>query len=262
MLKRRLIPILYLKDGWMVRSESFEIHQVIGDPVSHVKRMMEWNVDELIVIDISSSKNSFMHNRSDYKSKPVKSLEEFIALIAIECGLPLSLGGGIRSFEDAQLRIRYGADKIVLNKVLFADQKVVKECVKNFGSQSVMASIDYKLEEGREIVYIDKGRKSLKVELLDWIEQICDLGVGEVLINSIDRDGKAIGYDINCIEKISLKINVPLIACGGAGHQMHFLNVFQNTKASGVAAGNIFHFKENAYPLAKNFLKKKLDYIR
>ena len=106
MLKRRLIPVLFLKDGWMVRSELFTEHQFIGDPVSHVQRMMQWEVDELIVINIGNDEGSISHNRQDYRTKPVSDITEFIRLIAIECGMPLTFGGGIRTVNDALLRIK------------------------------------------------------------------------------------------------------------------------------------------------------------
>ena len=262
MIKRRLIPILFLKDGWMVRSENFKYHQYIGDPILHVQRMMQWNVDELIVIDIGFNQRNFKHNRSDYKSKPVENLEDFISLMAIECGLPLSYGGGIKSLNDAILRIRYGADKVVLNQALFSNPKLVHDCVKSLGSQAVVASIDYRIKNKKRMVYIKQGTEPINIELEVWVKEVCKLNVGEILINAIDRDGTAIGYDIETINIISNITSVPLIACGGAGHQSHFLKVFKETKTNAIAAGNIFHFKENAYPIAKNFLKRTLDDIR
>ena len=262
MLKRRLIPVLFLKNGLMVRSESFNRHQYIGNPILHVQRMMQWNVDELIVIDIGDTKKDSILTRDDYKQKPVDSLEKFISMIAIECGLPLTYGGNIKTYEEALLRIRHGADKIIFNQALFNDKQMIDKCVKSLGSQAVIASVDYKIEGSKRMVYINQGKVSINIELEDWVNEIQKLSVGEIFINSSDRDGKANGYDIETINAVSKISNIPIIACGGAGHQSHFLKAFEMTSASAIAAGNIFHFKENAYPIAKNFLKSKLNYIR
>jgi imidazole glycerol-phosphate synthase subunit HisF len=259
--KRRLIPVLYLKDGWMVRSQTFSLHQVIGDPVSHVVRMAQWQVDELIVLDIGESASSFEHHRADYRTKPVKSLQEFIALIAVECNMPLTFGGRIRSVDDIRARIQNGADKVTVNTMLREAPQEVTAAAQQFGSQAIVASIDYRIVDGRAEAFTDHAETAVG-DAVDWARRAADLGVGEILLNSIDRDGTAKGYDLATIETVSQAVSIPVIACGGAGHQRHFLEVLQKTSASAVAAGNIFHFKENAYPLAKTFLKQTLADIR
>ena len=261
MYKRRLITVLYLKDGWMVRSQGFSLHQVIGDPVSHVVRMAQWQVDELVVLDIGESASSFEHHRSDYRTKPVKTLQEFISLIAVECNMPLTFGGRIRSIDDIRARIRNGADKVTVNAMLKYAPQDITAAAHQFGSQAIVASIDYRIENGKAVAYTDHAEIAVG-DIVDWSRRAMDLGVGEILLNSIDRDGTAKGYDLETIEQVSQAVAVPVIACGGAGHQRHFLEVFQKTQTSAVAAGNIFHFKENAYPLAKAFLKRTLKDIR
>ena len=262
MLKRRLLPVLFLKDGWMVRSEAFSEHQYIGDPVSHVQRMNQWNVDELLVIDISQKENSFVNNRDDYRSKPANTLSDFINMIAVECRIPLTFGGKIRSESDVELRIQSGADKIMVNKLLHANHEIVTKCARRFGSQAIVGSVDYRIVDGNRLVFTDFGLNNSRISLVDFTKRAVDHGVGELFINCIDFDGKATGYDLIGIERIASTVEVPVIACGGAGHQSHFARVLSDTKASAVAAGNLFHFKENAYPLAKNYLKKHFTDIR
>lgn len=262
MYKRRLIPVLFLKDGWMVRSQGFAEHQYIGDPVSHVERMMQWNVDELIVLDIGEGEMAFGHHRSDYRTKPVNTLLNFIELIAVQCQMPLTFGGRIRSVEDIRVRIQNGADKVAVNTLLDQAPATVREAVHAFGSQAIIASVDYRVRDRRAMVFADHGRRPLGVNVVDWAKRAADIGVGEILLNSIDRDGTALGYDLDTVDLVSRTVEVPVIACGGAGHQRQFLEVLQETAVGAVAAGNIFHFKENAYPLAKEFLKRHLADIR
>jgi imidazole glycerol-phosphate synthase subunit HisF len=263
LFKKRLIPVLYLKDGWMVRSQSFEVHQYIGDPVVHVKRMVQWDVDELIVLDISSDeKTSFEHQRSDYKNKPVDNLLEFINLIAIECCIPLTFGGHIRNFEDIAIRIQNGADKISLNTAITDTPELVTEAAEYFGSQAIVASIDYRVIDDKPRVFVESGKRSVDLDFISYVKKAVKLGAGEIFLNSIDRDGNARGFDLDIIEEVSKVVSVPVIACGGAGIQNHFSKCFESTSVSAVAAGNIFHFTENAYPNAKKFLKSKFEYIR
>jgi len=262
MYKRRLIPVLFLKDGWMVRSQDFSEHQYIGDPVSHVERMMQWDVDELIVLDIGDGDMRFDHHRIDYRIKPVDTLLDFITLIAVQCHMPLTFGGRIRTVEDVRQRIQNGADKVAVNTLLESDPDVVRVAAHTFGSQAIVASIDYRVVDGRPRVFAGHGKRDLGVDPVEWARRAADIGVGEILLNSIDRDGTASGYDLENIDRVAAAVEIPVIACGGAGHQRHFLELYRNTNASAVAAGNIFHFKENAYPLAKEFLKRSLPDIR
>lgn len=257
MVKRRLIPVLFLKDGWMVRSENFKTHQFIGSPVLHVERMVQWEVDELIVLNISDSNiEKFQHDRNDYRDHHISDLYSFISRIAVECRIPLTFGGKLRNFEQVKSVLLCGADKVALNTLLFESSEIVTECIRAFGSQAIIGSVDYKIIDGKPIVFSGFGKFNTNISLFDWLRSIEDLGVGEILLNSIDRDGKALGYDITTISKASDMLAVPLIACGGAGLQKHFLQCFQETNASAIAAGNIFHFTENAYPRAKDYLSK------
>lgn len=262
MYKRRLIPILFLKDGWMVRSQTFSVHQFIGDAVHHVRRMVQWDVDELIVLDIGDGEMSFEHDRADYRNQPVETLIDFINLIAVECSIPLTFGGRVSTLDDIGLRILNGADKVAINTALADRPDLVTRAAHRFGSQAVVASVDYRMVDNDARVFVDRGRRDAGTDIVDWVRRAADLGAGEILLNAIDRDGTARGYDLETIDRVAKAVEIPVIACGGAGQQNHFLKCYQETGASAVAAGNIFHFTENAYPNAKRFLGQTLDDIR
>jgi imidazole glycerol-phosphate synthase subunit HisF len=262
MLKRRLIPVLYLLDGWMVRSQTFQEHQYIGDPVLHVERMADWDVDELIVLDIGRGDMTFEHHRQDYRHKPVRTLLDFIRRVGVECNIPLTFGGRIRTIEDVRTRIQHGADKVSVNFMLVKAPDTVTRAVRMFGSQAIVASIDFRRVQGSPRVFLRHGTVDAGVAPSEWAKRAQDLGVGEILLNAIDRDGVAQGYDLAAIAEVSAAVTIPVIACGGAGHQRHFLQCFNDTDVSAVAAGNIFHFTENAYPRAKKFLAQSRADIR
>ncbi len=262
MYKRRLIPVLFLKDGWMVRSERFELHQFIGDPVTHVERMVQWDVDELIVLDIGAEQSTVQHDRSDYKNRPVRNLLEFITKIAVDCCIPLTFGGRIAHVDDVAIRIANGADKVAMNTALAESPQIVTAAAERFGSQAIVASIDYRMTDNAPEVFVDRGRRATGRSVVDWARQAERLGAGEILLNAVDRDGAARGYDLETMDRVADAVHIPVIACGGAGHQRHFRECFEKTRVSAVAAGNIFHFTENAYPRAKTFLKQTLSDIR
>jgi cyclase len=250
MLKTRLIPVLYIKNGLIVRSEDFSYHQNIGNVVDEAKRYNDWNIDELVYIDISRDKHYDL-GRDDLSVKSYKSIEEIIIEIAKVCFMPLTFGGGIRTIEDVDFRIRNGADKIVLNTGAFLEPNLVTQTAEKYGSQAVVLSVDYKIEKGDPIVYTNFGQHNTKLTVYDWVKKCEKLGAGEVFLNSIDRDGRANGYDIDTINKVAKITKLPLVVCGGAGSLLDFVEVARKTKVSAIAAGNIFHFTELSYPRAK-----------
>lgn len=263
MLARRLIPVLFIMDGYMVRSETFDTHNVIGGPVEHVQRMVEWDVDELIVIDISrGAATRWEFPRDDLRRKPPRTMLDFVRMIAVECRIPLTFGGRIRTLSDIAERIQNGADKVALNSILALDPEVVDAAAKRFGSQALVLGCDYRLVDGVPYVLIENGTRETGRVLWDWIQEGIDRGVGEIFLQSVEQDGRARGYDLDTISAVCDRVSVPVIACSGAGHQRHFLKCFEETDASAVAAGNIFHFTENAYPRAKTYLRDKGVNIR
>ena len=255
MYKRRLIPVLFLKDGWMVRSENFSIHQFIGDPIHHVRRMINWDVDELIIINIGKDDN-IQHHRSDYINKPAENLLDLLKIMAMECNIPLTFGGNINTLDDIIIRIRNGADKVTVNRILIENPNIVSEAVNILGSQAIIGSVDYRIIGNNSYVFSQNGNNNTGIRLDDFIKKSIDLGIGEIFLNCIDRDGHANGYDMQTIERVTSIIDIPLICCGGAGMNSHFLKCIQKTSNNvAVAAGNFFHFKENAYPNLKQYLR-------
>ena len=256
MLKKRLIPVLFIKNGHIIRSESFRDHKIIGNVVNEVRRYNEWDIDELIYIDISKTE---AHNsgRNDHNIQCVESIEQIIALVAKECFMPLTFGGGIRSLEKIERFLKIGADKVVINTLLFESPHIVKQAVNKFGSQAIVACLDYRVVNGDIRFYSNSGTVEQDHNLVDLVALIKDIGCGEVFINSIDNDGAAEGYDIASIKILADLFSIPIIVCGGAGCSFDFEDVSEIDSITGIAAGNLFHFTESAYPRAKKDLKNR-----
>jgi cyclase len=261
MLKKRLIPVLYIKNGLIVRSENFEYHQNIGNIINEAKRYNDWDIDELIYIDISREK-FYDLRRDDHKIKSYFSIEEIIMEISKVCFMPLTFGGGIKTIQDIDLRIKTGADKITINTAAFETPELITEASLKYGNQCVVISIDYKLIDGVPIVFTQFGQFNTGMKLTDWIKRCEDAGAGEIFINAILRDGKANGYDIEVIQNACSVTSLPVIACGGAGDLYDFVDLANETSVSAIAAGNLFHFTERSYPRAKELMKKNNINVR
>jgi imidazole glycerol-phosphate synthase subunit HisF len=250
----RIIPVLFIKNGLIVRSQNFQKHQFIGNVIEQAKRLNDYNVDELVYIDITRNNNYDM-GRDDLLIKSQKGIMSIIKEISKVCFMPLTFGGGIRSVEDAVNRIRAGADKIVINSLLFKDLDLVKKIISEIGSQAVVASLDYKIIKKKLIIFNNFGKNNTKMELINFLKKIENLGVGEFFIQNIDLDGLQKGFDIKNIKKIVNSVNLPVIACSGAGSIKHFLDAVKIKGLSAVAAGNYFNYTERSYPLTKKKLK-------
>jgi len=261
MVKTRLIPVLYIKNGLIVRSENFDYHQLIGNVFNEAKRYNDWQVDELIYIDISRE-NTHDSGRDDHKVEAVHSIEEIVAAIAKTCFMPLTFGGGIRDMDQIDFLIRNGADKITLNTAAIEQPELIRTAALKYGSQAVVLSVDYRMIDGKPVVFSNFGQQNTGIQLHDWVQSAEKMGAGEIFMNAIERDGKASGYDITTIGEIVELTSLPVIACGGAGDEFDFLDLAQATKVSGIAAGNWFHFVEHSYPRAKKLLKKHQIHVR
>jgi cyclase len=257
-LKRRLIPVLYIKNGLIVRSQKFELHQNIGNIINEASRYNEWDVDELVYIDISRNRLYDMR-RDDHGVKSYKTIEEIIDRISRVCFMPLTFGGGIRSLEDVDVRILSGADKIVMNSGALHSPKLIERTAEKYGAQCVVISIDYRIIEKVPVVFSDFGTIQTKWTVEAWINRVSELGAGEIFLNSIERDGMANGFDLGTLKSICQTTALPVVACGGAGDPYDFLDLAEQTFVSGLAAGNIFHFKERAYPRIKKLLKSRYN---
>ena len=245
MLKHRLIPVLLLKNGMLVRSERFSIHQIIGTPVYEVRRFNEWNVDELIYLDITRDGN-YDIRRDDHKLQGMEEPMEILRAVTSTCFMPLTWGGRIRTIDDMVQRINRGADKITINSEAVRNPDLISLGSRLLGSQAIVVSIDsFRHEDGRCEVFIDCGRTPTSKTPAEWAQRAENLGAGEILLQSVDRDGTGLGYDLDLISEVSTSVEIPVIACSGIGtYEQYALGI--RAGASAVAAANIWHFKELA----------------
>ncbi len=251
MLKRRIIPCLDIKDGRTVKGINFIELRDAGDPVELAKRYVSEGADELVFLDITAT----VENR--------KTLTELVNRVAKEINIPFTVGGGIKSVEDAKSIIKTGADKISINSSAVYRPELITEIAEQFGSQCVVVAIDTKLEESGEwIVYTHGGRTSTHINTIEWAIKSEKLGAGEILLTSMNNDGMKSGFAIDITEKVSNALNIPVIASGGAGNMNHFADVFKKTKASAALGASVFHFGEIAIPTLKQYLKEQNIAIR
>lgn len=262
MLKTRLIPVLLLKNGELIRSERFSIHQFIGNPYHEVMRYNEWSVDELIYVDISDT-DTYDRGRHDTKIKHVDKALDLLPVISKTCFVPLTFGGRIRTLEHIRLRLAMGADKVTINSEALARPEFITEGATAFGSQCMVVCIDYRvMTDGNAEVFSCGGRQPTGLDPVSWAKEAEDRGAGEILLQSIDRDGVAEGYDYSTIADVVSAVSIPVIALGGAGTYAHFSDVVNKTGVSAVAAANLFHFKELSDRYAKREMKKQGVQIR
>ena len=254
MLKKRLIPCLLLQNGLLVRSESFSIHQVLGNPIHEVERFNHWAVDELIYLDISRD-DSYDLRRDDQKVKHLGDPLAILDHVARTCFMPLTFGGRIRTVDDIRARIARGADKVTLNTAALETPGLIGDGARAFGSQAIVVSIDVKRhDDGRCEVFGRGGAQATGLDPIAWAREAQRLGAGEIFLNSIDRDGTACGYDLELIRAVVAAIRIPVIACGGVGTYDDFVAGIK-AGASAVSAANIFHFKELSDRQAKKVMR-------
>lgn len=256
MLKKRLIPCLFLKNGFLVRSEKFQKHQLLGNAIHQVERFNNWEVDELVYIDISEE-DQYDLRRDDQKVKSEADILNILEAISKTCFVPLTFGGRIRTIDDIRKRISRGADKVTINTIAFEDRSFVTKAASIFGAQCIVVSIDVKQHEnGAYEVFVNHGRQATGFDPISWALEVQALGCGEIFLNSIDRDGTAKGYDLELLKAVSEAVAIPVIACGGAGTFKHMGEAILEGKADAVAAGNIFHFTELSTKSARKQLIK------
>ena len=252
MTRPRVIPVLLLKHGVIVRSQLFKVHQVIGNPMSTVERYSQWNADELVILDISRGGEDYDLRRDDlHQQYAGNTAIDVLRAVSKVCFLPLTFGGRIRSLEDIAERLNAGADKITLNTAALQDPGLVARAARRFGAQCIVVSIDARrLDDDRHEVFGDGGRMATGKRPADWAREVERLGAGEIFLNSIDQDGSAHGYDLDLVREVAQAVSIPVVACGGVGRYADFPAALQ-AGASAAAAANLFHFFELSYPHAK-----------
>jgi len=255
MLKTRLIPCILLKNGLVVRSQGFCDHQNLGDPIQQVKRYSDWQVDELMYLDITRE-GPYDFRRDDHKLKSFQGILEILSAVSRVCFAPLTFGGGIRTVEDIAERVKRGADKVVINTQALREPAFITEAAAVFGSQCLVVSIDVKRHpDGRYEVYAEGARTPTGLDPVRWAQDAEARGAGEIFLTAVDRDGMAGGYDLELVRAVAESVGIPVIASGGAGSFDHFVEGILEGKADAVAAANLFHFTEHSYPRAKKHLK-------
>ncbi len=246
MLKKRVIPVLLLSEGRMVKGKQFGEFRETGKPNSAVRIYSSQDTDELVFLDIEASrKNGSNHD----------SLIAIVRSAAEECFMPLAAGGGINSIDQVRELILSGADKVVINTAAVLNPSLITEVAKQFGSQCVVAGIDYRNNEGRNLVWIKSGSEETDLDPVSHAINLVNLGAGEIFINSIDRDGMMEGYDLETSNAVAKAVPVPVIVCGGAGNFMHLASLLEETEASAAACASLFHFGDNSPIRARSYLR-------
>lgn len=236
------MPCLLLRNKGLVKTVKFKNPNYIGDPINTIRIFNEKEVDELILLDITATTEN---KRPNF---------QIIMEVASECFMPLTYGGGIRSIEDAKMIFSLGVEKIAINSFAVENPIFIRELASLFGSQSIIASIDAKKTWlGKYVVCTHGGKNTTKHDPVEWTKYIEEIGAGEILLTSIDRDGTYEGYDIELIKQVAAAVNIPVIACGGAGKVEDFTEAVKVGGASAVAAGSMVVYQGKNRGVLINF---------
>jgi cyclase len=246
----RVIPCLDVNAGRVVKGTNFIDLRDAGDPVEIAKRFNTEGPDELVFLDITASSD-----KREITLDVVKKTAEQVFI-------PLTVGGGIRTIDDIRKLLKAGADKISINTSAVENPQLISDGSKKFGSQCIVVAIDAKRNTaGSWTVYTHGGRTETKLDVIEWAKKCVELGAGEILLTSMDKDGTKDGYDLELTEHVTNAVNVPVIASGGAGKKEHFVDVCKKG-ASAVLAASLFHFKELSIHDLKSYMKENSIKVR
>jgi cyclase len=264
-LAKRIVPCLDVDHGKVVKGVNFVNLKKAGDPVELAKRYSDEGADELVFLDITAS------------SEKRDILRGVVEGVAKAISIPFTVGGGIRNVSDARLVLCSGADKVSVNTAAVENPQVITKLADVFGQQCVVVAIDAKRRKEQRAdkitvktregpvwfeVYTYGGRKPTGIDAIAWAVRAAELGAGEFLVTSMDKDGTEDGYDIELTRTISEKVNVPVIASGGAGLPEHFVEVFTDGKADAALAASVFHYNKYPVPVIKEFLRRQGVIVR
>ena len=242
MLKKRVIPTLLLNGNRVVKGKNFSSYIDTGDPVTTFRVLNAQDSDELVFIDISEKTNE-------------SYLPQILKLAASECFMPLTIGGYLNDIEHMRSLLRSGADKLLITTSCFKNPSIVQAAVKEFGSQCIVAGIDYMLTDSARKVFIDKGLTDIDIEVESYIEKIIDLGIGEIFFNSISHDGNMNGCDLPLLEYLSKRLSVPFIYSGGVGNLQHLEEALEFADA--ISCGSFFLLSDNSPMRTRSYLRNK-----
>jgi imidazole glycerol-phosphate synthase subunit HisF len=227
-LTNRIIPCLDVKDGRVVKGVKFVDLADKGDPAEHAKRYDDEGADEIALLDITATQEGR------------RAMLDVVGRVAENTFTPLTVGGGIRSEADVEALLEAGADKVSLNSAAVRQPALIEQCARRWGSQAIVVAVDVKQTAGNWEVFTHGGRTKTGIEAVPWIRRVADLGAGEILLTSMDRDGTLAGYDLPLLRAVRSAVAVPLIASGGAGTLDHLVEAAR-ASASGILAASIFH---------------------
>ena len=245
MLSKRIIACLDVRNGQVVKGVNFEGLRNAGDPADLAERYNEEGIDEVVILDVTAT----LEGR--------RALAATVSAVAKRIFIPLTVGGGIRTEDDATAAIDAGAEKVSLNTAALTDPALITRLASRYGGQAVIVAIDAKWVEGRALVYARSGQSGTQREAVEWAVEAADRGAGEILLTSIDRDGTKTGFDCELTAAVSTAVGIPVIASGGAGTLEHFFEVFDKGCADAALAASIFHFSEHAVRDLKEMLQKR-----
>jgi cyclase len=242
MLKPRIIPCLDVKDGRVVKGINFVDLRDAGDPVEQARVYDAQGADEVCFLDITAS-----HENRD-------TLFDVVARTAQECFMPLTVGGGVRSVDDVRKLLLAGADKVAINTAAVDRPELVREAAQKFGSQCIVVAVDAKAVNGSWQIFTRGGRTATGIAALDWARKMADLGAGEILLTSMDRDGTKMGFDLALTRAVADAVPSPVSASGGVGGLQHLVEGVRDAHASAVLAASIFHYGEFTIGDAKAYM--------
>ncbi|MCG8342709.1 MAG: imidazole glycerol phosphate synthase subunit HisF [Chlorobiales bacterium] len=245
MLAKRIIPCLDVRDGRVVKGINFEGLRDAGSILEQARFYNNELADELVFLDISASIES---RRT--------TLEEVLK-VSEEVFIPLTVGGGISSVERARDAFLHGADKVSVNTAAVYAPELITKIAEKFGSQAVVVAIDVQKVGDKYVVHTHSGKELTKYEAVEWAHLVQDLGAGEILLTSMDRDGTKAGYDNEILRRISTTVHIPVIASGGAGNLEHLYEGFAKGRADAALAASIFHFRQYSIREAKEYLRER-----
>jgi len=243
MLTKRIIACLDVRDGQVVKGVQFQELRHAGDPAELARRYNVEGIDEVVILDITAT----LEKR--------QAMARTIAAVAHEIFLPLTVGGGIRSDEDADAAVEAGADKVSLNTAALREPELITRLAQRYGSQAVLVAIDAKRQQGGFGVYARSGTAAAARDAVEWAREAESRGAGEILLTSMDRDGTKSGFDCEMTAAVSDAVNIPVIASGGAGTFDHFTDVFTAGHADAALAASIFHYAESSVTDLKRHLR-------
>ena len=246
----RIITRLDIKNPNLIKSVQLEGVKVVGDPIKFAEKYYIDGADEIIYMDAVAS----LYNRN--------SVFDIINKTSENIFIPMTVGGGLKNIEDVRKALKNGADKVAINTAIVKNPSLIKDVFNKFGAQCMVVQIDAKKKGRSWEVLIDGGREKTGIDIVDWVKEVNELGAGEILITSVDKEGTRKGMDIELINCVSSKSSVPVIASGGIGEESHVLEVVKETNVDAIAIADMFHYKRSSIKKVKNYLKKNKIKVR